>query len=182
MREIQTAYEQGKLSEEDFQKARTRLNRHRRRFRKNQQRIERELAALRFYLTFEGEESYHHEQFEQTLNSVKSKTLSTLSSIIEKSYSNLLMRQKMKDFFGFRKMVSTAIIKFIYILGVIVLTIGGIVMSFQIPGIPGAVKILIGLGAIILGNLLWRIICEAWILVFSIHDILGSVEKILKEK
>ena len=83
----------------------------------------------------------------------------------------------MKDFFGFRKMVSAAIIKFIYILGVIVLTIGGIGMLFQ-----GDEKILIGLAAIILGNLLWRIICEVWILLFSIHDILESVEKTMKEK
>mgnify|MGYP005832614673 CR=1 FL=1 len=83
----------------------------------------------------------------------------------------------MKDFFGFRKMVSTAIVKLIYILGVIILTIGGIVFLFQGEG-----KIPIGLVAIILGNLLWRIICEAWIVLFSIHDILGSVEKTLKEK
>ncbi len=86
-------------------------------------------------------------------------------------------RQKMKGFFGFRQMVSTALIKFFYILGVIVLTIGGIVMLFQ-----GGENALIGLGAIIFGNLVWRIICEGWILVFSIHDILGSIEQTLKEK
>ena len=83
----------------------------------------------------------------------------------------------MKGFFGFRQMVSTALIKFFYILGVIVLTIGGIVMLFQ-----GGENALIGLGAIIFGNLVWRIICEGWILVFSIHDILGSIEQTLKEK
>ena len=42
--------------------------------------------------------------------------------------------------------------------------------------------VLIGLGAMTVGNLLWRVICEGCILLFSIHDILGSVEKNLKKE
>ncbi|MBC8216335.1 MAG: hypothetical protein H8E64_07485 [Candidatus Marinimicrobia bacterium] len=77
----------------------------------------------------------------------------------------------MKEFLGFRKMVSTLIIKIIYVLGALTLTVGGIVMPF----IDGDL-ILPGIGALLIGNLLWRVICEAWILLFSIHDILGSIE------
>ena len=78
----------------------------------------------------------------------------------------------MKDFFSFRKMVSTVIIKVIYLFGALGLTIGGIITPFIDDDL-----ILAGIGALTLGNFLWRIICEAWILLFSIHDILGSIEK-----
>jgi cytochrome c biogenesis protein CcdA len=78
----------------------------------------------------------------------------------------------MSDFLGFRVMVSTGIIMVIYILGLAVLTIGGFVRFIQ-----GGVNSLIGLGIIIFGNLLWRVFCEGWILIFSVHDILGSIEK-----
>jgi hypothetical protein len=76
----------------------------------------------------------------------------------------------MKEFFDFRKMISNMIIKILYVLGALALTIGGIVMLFIDD------LILPGIGFLILGNLLWRVICEGWILLFSIHDILGSIE------
>ena len=41
---------------------------------------------------------------------------------------------------------------------------------------------LIGIGALTVGNLLWRVICEGCILLFSIHGILGSIEKNLKKE
>jgi len=41
-------------------------------------------------------------------------------------------------------------------------------------------QILIGIGLIVFGNLLWRLLCEAWILLFGIHDTLGSIERHLK--
>ena len=84
----------------------------------------------------------------------------------------------MKEYFGFRKMVSSAIIKFIYILGALILTFGGIIWIFR----GGSENVLIGLAALTLGNLFWRILCEGWILLFSMHDILGSVEKSLAQK
>ena len=72
------------------------------------------------------------------------------------------------DFFSFRQMVSMQIIKIIYILGLLFITIGGIIGLFD--------NFLMGLAAIVLGNLIWRLICESAILLFSIHDILGSIE------
>ena len=78
----------------------------------------------------------------------------------------------MNDFFGFRKMVSTALIKIIYFFGLIILTLSGAGMVYQ-----GNIMVLKGIGIIVLGNLLWRIICEVWILLFSIHDLLGSIDK-----
>jgi hypothetical protein len=100
----------------------------------------------------------------------------------------------MKEFFGFRKMVSPSIIKFVYFLGFLAITIGGILVMVGGPIIGGlmnenygngagvVVGIAGGLAVIIVGNLIWRVVCEAWILAFSIHEILGSAEKALKEK
>ena len=74
-------------------------------------------------------------------------------------------------------MVSTAIIKIIYVLGFVVLTISGFAYLTQ-----GEIKAVIGVGTMTFGNLFWRVICEGWILIFSIHDILGSIDKNLEEK
>lgn len=67
-----------------------------------------------------------------------------------------------QDFFTFRKMVSITIIKFLYILGLFVITLGGLSGLFVEP--------LAGIATLIIGNLFWRIFCESLILVFSIHQ------------
>jgi len=86
-------------------------------------------------------------------------------------------------YFSFRKMVSTHLIKVIYILGLIAITIGGIGMIVAgADQYNGEVFVLGGIALLIIGNLLWRILCEGWILLFSIHDILGSIEKEIKKK
>ena len=81
----------------------------------------------------------------------------------------------MSEFLSFEKMISTTIIRIIYILGVIALVIGGIAGIAQ-----GDEAVLIGLGVIIIGNLVWRVICEGWIILFSIHDLLASINENFK--
>ncbi len=76
------------------------------------------------------------------------------------------------DFINFRYMLGTALFKYVYLIGAIVVTVFGVVMIFQ-----GGFNTLIGLGLITLGNLLWRVCCETWFLFISIHDILASIEK-----
>lgn len=71
------------------------------------------------------------------------------------------------EFISFRKMVSTVIIKFVYIIGVLVLTIGGLAGLTKHFGI--------GLATLVLGNLLWRISCEGLILLFNIHQELVKI-------
>lgn len=80
----------------------------------------------------------------------------------------------MSGFFSFRKMVSTQIIKALYFIGMLALTLGGL------AGLASSYdeSIVAGLLALTAGNLLWRILCEGWILLFSMHDILGSIEKL----
>lgn len=79
----------------------------------------------------------------------------------------------MLEFLEFKTMVSSLLIKILYALGVLVITIGGIISLFD--------DFLIGLGAIIFGNLFWRLICEAIIVVFSIHDVLISIDRKTKD-
>ncbi len=66
------------------------------------------------------------------------------------------------DFFNFRKMVSSFIVKILYVLGIISITFAGI-------GVIFGQNFMLGLLIIVGGNLAWRLFCEAAILLFSIH-------------
>ena len=85
-------------------------------------------------------------------------------------------------FFSFRTMISTTLIKIIYILGMIGFTIGGVIKIIQANQSESdfGKNIFIGFCIVVLGNIVWRIVCEIWILLFSIHDILSSIERKLK--
>jgi len=88
------------------------------------------------------------------------------------------------DFFSFRTMISTALVKVIYALGLIGITASGIVMIVRATRERQAFgeQILVGIAVIVLGNLLWRLVCEGSIVIFSIHDILGSIEREMKNR
>ncbi len=82
----------------------------------------------------------------------------------------------MKNFFTFRLMVSSLIIKILYVIGIISIT------SYAVYEIFSG-SILIGLATFFVGNLAWRLVCEGAIAVFSIHDVLVSIErKVYEEK
>jgi Domain of unknown function (DUF4282) len=93
-------------------------------------------------------------------------------------------------FFSFRTFVSNTIIKTVYVLGAIIITLAGfllvvtgIMMLSQnvegsrllpgggIPSIAAGVTIMIG------GNLLWRLMCEGWIILFSMHEMIAAIER-----
>ena len=76
----------------------------------------------------------------------------------------------MLEFFEFKTMVSSLLIKILYALGLLVITIYGIISLFSS-------SFLIGLGTIIFGNLFCRLFCEGIIVVFSIHDRLSSIDR-----
>ena len=84
-------------------------------------------------------------------------------------------------FFSFRKMVSRFLIQFIYVIGMIVITLSG--LSYWKMALESNNERLaytyFGLGLLILigGNLVWRVISELLIVIFNIHNILASIEK-----
>ncbi len=82
-------------------------------------------------------------------------------------------------FFSFRVMVSRTLIQVIYVIGMIALSFFGIwhfVIYFK-SNYDSGENLMVGLGILIFGNLLWRITCEGSILLFNIHDVLVSIER-----
>ena len=85
----------------------------------------------------------------------------------------------MERYFSFTEMISTSIIKGLHNIGCLAITLGGIAAVFT--GFFGSYRVkfevvMIGFAVLIFGNLLWRLICEAWILFFRIHESLVSIE------
>lgn len=70
-------------------------------------------------------------------------------------------------------MISPSLIKIIYYVGAVLITIGSIVIMALGKG-------LYGLGSITIGNLLWRLFCEGWLLMFKIYETLVSIDSKLK--
>ena len=105
---------------------------------------------------------------------------STIEDTYEKSYTDdEYEKQKSGGFFSFRTMVSRTLIQIIYILGMMAIIFSGILIIVQAANIRygASEKFMIGLGVLFLGNLVWRLICEAWILLYNIHDVLVSIER-----
>lgn len=91
----------------------------------------------------------------------------------------------MPGYFSFQKLITPRFVKFIYLLGLLAITAGGIglaiwaglgLRSATLPTRMGAYYIAIGVGAVIVGNLAWRVLCEIWIVLFNIHTLLGYIE------
>lgn len=78
-------------------------------------------------------------------------------------------------FLSFGTMISSSLIKAIYVIGLIGVTLIGLGFMF------GLKQYLFGLLVIIFGNLLWRLVCEAAIIFYRIHDLLASIDRQLKK-
>jgi hypothetical protein len=91
----------------------------------------------------------------------------------------------MGSYFSFNKMITENFVRALYFLGFLVLTIGGFALAIwaglqlneaSIERQLGWRYVAIGAGAVILGNLLWRILCELWIVLFNMHARLVSLD------
>jgi hypothetical protein len=87
------------------------------------------------------------------------------------------------DYFSFRKMISLTFIQIIYVIGIIAIIIAGIRMISEGSNsrYGGEEMILGGIGILTLGNIVWRVICEAWILFFRIAASVSNIEKNCKK-
>jgi hypothetical protein len=81
-------------------------------------------------------------------------------------------------------MISVTAIKILYVMGIIVLTIASIAMVAKGADMRrgGGELIVGGIALFTLGNLFWRIICEGWILLFSLHEVTVSILEEVKRK
>jgi hypothetical protein len=96
---------------------------------------------------------------------------------------------KRGGYFAFRTLISPTLIKVLYILGALAFLAMGVAIGigyqgqgFSVPSLAelGLPNWAVGTIVAIIGNLIWRVFCEALILFFNIHEILAAQERLLQ--
>jgi hypothetical protein len=91
----------------------------------------------------------------------------------------------MAGYFSFNKMITTSFVKALYFFGFVALTAAGLALTIwaglrlyqaNISSQLGWRYVAIGAGTVIVGNALWRTVCELWIVLFNIHARLASID------
>jgi len=92
----------------------------------------------------------------------------------------------MSDYFAFQKYVTNSFVKVIYFLGFLALTAAGLglmiwsarkLQAGSLPTRLGWYYIGAGIGMLLVGNLVWRVFCELWVVLFNINDSLVSLDR-----
>jgi Domain of unknown function (DUF4282) len=85
----------------------------------------------------------------------------------------------MGAYFSFERMITTSFVKVVYFLGFLLLTISGIGLiawaglqlnNATIDRSLGWRYVALGVATLIVGNIVWRVACELWVVLFGIHD------------
>lgn len=86
------------------------------------------------------------------------------------------------EFFAFQIMLSGVLVKISYIIGMVLISLWGIVMTFSVIdfGIGAKRQFVEGVFILLLGNIMWRLICESAVVLFEIHKSLISIDKKMK--
>ena len=92
----------------------------------------------------------------------------------------------MSGYFSFQKYITSSFVKAVYFLGFLALTAGGIGLAgwaamrlyeASIPRELGWYYVASGVGILLVGNLVWRVFCEIWIVLFNIYARLVSLDQ-----
>lgn len=87
-------------------------------------------------------------------------------------------------YFSFERMITPAFVKILYFLGFLALTAGGVALAIwagmqlndaTISRSLGWRYVAAGVAAVVVGNIVWRVFCELWVVLFGIHAELTSV-------
>jgi hypothetical protein len=87
-------------------------------------------------------------------------------------------------YFSFDRMITTSFVKALYFIGFIAITAAGVGLAVwagmklndaTIARELGWRYVAAGVGLVILGNLVWRVFCELWVVLFGIHAELASI-------
>ena len=90
----------------------------------------------------------------------------------------------MGAYFSFERMITTTFVKVIYFIGFLAITAGGVALAVwagmqlndaRIDRALGWRYVAAGVGLVVIGNLVWRVFCELWVVLFEIHAELASV-------
>lgn len=95
-------------------------------------------------------------------------------------------RAERGGFFTFRTMLTPILIRVLYIAGAVLITVGLLAALIIAPRDATVEATLLRLFGTLLGivvlNVLWRLLCEGIIILFSIHEVLVSIDKQLKRR
>ena len=87
-------------------------------------------------------------------------------------------------YFSFERMITTTFVKVLYFLGFIAITFAGVALAVwagmklneaTIARDLGWRYVAAGVATVILGNIVWRVFCELWVVLFGIHSELVSI-------
>jgi hypothetical protein len=90
----------------------------------------------------------------------------------------------MSAYFSFERMITTSFVKVVYFLGFLLLTVGGIGLMVwaglqlndaTIDRTLGWRYVALGAAIFVVGNIVWRVVCELWVVLFGIHAELVSL-------
>ena len=91
----------------------------------------------------------------------------------------------MAAYFSFERMITPAFVKIVYFLGFLLLIAAGIGLivwsglqlnDATIDRLLGWRYVALGASILIVGNIVWRVICELWVVLFGIHDELVAIK------
>jgi hypothetical protein len=95
----------------------------------------------------------------------------------------------MSAYFSFERMITTSFVKVVYFLGFLILTAGGIGLMVwaglqlndaTIDRNLGWRYVAVGAAALVIGNIVWRVACELWVVLFGIHEELVNLRYALQ--
>jgi hypothetical protein len=90
----------------------------------------------------------------------------------------------MGGYLSFERMITTSFVKVIYFLGFITLTAAGVALAVwagmqlndaTIDRMSGWRYVAAGIALATIGNVIWRVFCELWVVLFNIYAELVSV-------
>ncbi|HJS23947.1 MAG TPA: DUF4282 domain-containing protein [Pyrinomonadaceae bacterium] len=90
----------------------------------------------------------------------------------------------MGSYFSFERMITPGFVKVVYFLGFIALTAAGVALAVwagmqlndaTIDRMLGWRYVAVGIALVVIGNIVWRVFCELWVVLFGIYDELVSV-------
>lgn len=90
----------------------------------------------------------------------------------------------MGSYFSFERMITPGFVKVVYFLGFIAITVAGVALAVwagmqlndaTIDRLLGWRYVAVGVALVLVGNIVWRVFCELWVVLFGIHAELVSV-------
>lgn len=94
----------------------------------------------------------------------------------------------MGAYFSFERMITTSFVKVVYFLGFLAITAAGVALAVwaglqlndaRIDRTLGWRYVAAGVALVVVGNVVWRVFCELWVVLFGIHGELVSVRHAL---